>query len=69
MGGEDFSCYQQRIPGALFHVGVGGGRPVHNPRFIADPAALVPAAQLMAEIVLRTLRNGKEADHGKAVLP
>lgn len=55
MGGEDFSCYQERIPGALFDVGTGSAHPLHNPKFIADPAALVPAVRLMEEVVLRTL--------------
>ena len=64
MGGEDFSCFQERIPGALFHVGTGGEYPAHNPKFTVDPAALTPAAELMAEIALRTLEQTKEDHHG-----
>ena len=30
MGGEDFSCYQELVPGAFFHVGTGGKYPAHN---------------------------------------
>ena len=57
MGGEDFSCYQERIPGAMFDVGVGSPHPLHHPGFVASPDALVPAAQLMEAVVLRTLRE------------
>ena len=50
MGGEDFSCFQEIIPGALCHIGIGKSAPVHNSRFRADPGALPGAAKLLAEI-------------------
>lgn len=50
MGGEDFSCFQEKIPGALCHIGIGKSAPVHNSRFRADPGALPGAAKLLAEI-------------------
>lgn len=57
MGGEDFACFQERVPGAMFDLGVGSPHPLHHAGFIADPAALMPAAELMAEIVRRSLKT------------
>lgn len=51
MGGEDFSCYQALFPGVLFHVGTGGQYPGHSPHFTVNEAALLPAAELMTNIV------------------
>lgn len=68
MGGEDFSCYQELVPGAFFYVGTGGEFPGHNARFTVDPAALAPAARLMAKIVIKALLRLKENEDGKAVL-
>lgn len=57
MGGEDFSCYQELIPGAFYYVGTGGDYPAHNARFTVDPAALAPSAVLMAELARRLLQQ------------
>ena len=42
MGGEDFSAYLERAPGAFFWVGAGHEEaiPHHHPRFVVDEAAL-----------------------------
>jgi amidohydrolase len=42
MGGEDFSAYQQVVPGCFFIVGAGGkgAVPHHHPRFTIDEDAL-----------------------------
>ena len=42
MGGEDFSAYLEKAPGAFFWVGAGheGATPHHHPRFVIDEAAL-----------------------------
>jgi amidohydrolase len=45
MAGEDFSAYQQVVPGAFFRVGarneaIGATYPHHNPRFVIDENAL-----------------------------
>jgi amidohydrolase len=42
MGGEDFSAYQQVVPGCFFVVGGGSpdAYPHHHPRFAVDEAAL-----------------------------
>lgn len=62
MGGEDFSCYQERIPGAFYYIGTGGDYPAHNARFTVDPAALAPSAALMATMAQRLLQF-QEVDH------
>ena len=56
MGGEDFSCYQELVPGAFFHVGTGGKYPAHNSKFTVDPAALLGASKLMSESVKKALK-------------
>lgn len=59
MGGEDFAFYLQRIPGAMIRVGVASGPetsfPLHHAQFRLDEGAIVPAARLMADVVLRDL--------------
>lgn len=55
MGGEDFSCYQELVPGAFFYVGTGNGAPAHNARFALDLSALAPASALMAEVAVTAL--------------
>ena len=61
MGGEDFSYYLQRIPGAMVRVGSASGPdtryPLHHARFDLDEGALPPAARLMAEVCLRDLAD------------
>ncbi|MDR1021382.1 MAG: amidohydrolase [Synergistaceae bacterium] len=57
MGGEDFSMYQQRMPGVFFSVGVGSPRPLHNSAFIANPAPLAAASSLMAALAEKALRR------------
>ncbi len=58
MGGEDFASFQERLPGAMFDLGVSSPHPLHHPGFMADPAALEPATELMAAIVRRALEEG-----------
>lgn len=55
MGGEDFSCYQELVPGAFFHVGTGDGAPAHNAKFTLDLRALAPASALMAKVAKAAL--------------
>ncbi|MDE7244186.1 MAG: amidohydrolase, partial [Oscillospiraceae bacterium] len=57
MSGEDFACYQEQIPGVLFHVGTGGQYPIHNAHFAVDEAALAPAAELLADIAEAALNH------------
>lgn len=50
LGGEDFSLYQEKIPGFFTLVGTGKSYPNHNPKFSVDPSALFPAAKYVAEL-------------------
>jgi amidohydrolase len=63
---EDFSVYQQKVPGMFFFLGVTptgtdpkSVAPNHSPRFFADEAALVPGLKAMANLALDYLAGGK----------
>ncbi|MET1250118.1 amidohydrolase [Sporolactobacillus sp. STCC-11] len=51
MGGEDFSSYQQIIPGTFFNVGVNSPYPVHNSKFKVDPKAFETSVPLFVALV------------------
>jgi amidohydrolase len=58
MGGEDFSAYLEKAPGAYFNVGSGtpgleSGFPHHHPRFTIDEAALVTGVEMMYAAAVR----------------
>lgn len=73
MTGDDFSHYKeyakryqvsdpelqpQTKPLALYvKVGTGLGAPLHNSHFKADPAAIEPAAQFLADFITERLRG------------
>ncbi|MDR0376062.1 MAG: amidohydrolase [Treponema sp.] len=57
MGGEDFAFYQERIRGVFWNIGVASPEPAHNPRFIANPAALSTAAALLSAIAEKSLKR------------
>ena len=56
MGGEDFSAYLQRIPGAMFRLGVraeGAAAPsLHSPLFDIDERALPFGAKILAQAAI-----------------
>jgi amidohydrolase len=58
MGGEDFSAYQQVVPGCFFIVGAGGDNsfPHHHPRFTIDERALPIAIDVFVRTALDYLR-------------
>lgn len=53
MGGEDFACYMERIPGAFLRIGArepgGAPTPAHTPRFFAADGCLLVGAAVLAE--------------------
>ncbi|MBK9133381.1 MAG: amidohydrolase [Betaproteobacteria bacterium] len=56
-GSEDFSCFQQQVPGMFFFVGVtppdkdaGTAEPNHSPRFYVDEAALPLGVRALAHL-------------------
>ncbi|HEV8260280.1 MAG TPA: amidohydrolase [Burkholderiales bacterium] len=62
-GYEDFSCYQQKIPGFFYFVGItprGTDRkqsaPNHSPRFFVDESALVLGVRSLAHLTLDYMR-------------
>jgi amidohydrolase len=59
MGGEDFACYLQQIPGAFLFFGMGNGvgYPHHHPAFDMDEEALPQAALLLSSLALEYLNR------------
>ncbi|MDR0556933.1 MAG: amidohydrolase [Treponema sp.] len=57
MGGEDFAFYLERIRGVFWNIGVASPEPAHNPRFVANPAALDTASALLASIAEKSLKR------------
>ncbi|UCG76100.1 MAG: amidohydrolase [Gemmatimonadota bacterium] len=61
--GEDFSFFQEEIPGALFWLGVSNsekgtvGLP-HSPDYVADEGSIQVGARTMAGVILVLLREG-----------
>jgi amidohydrolase len=52
LGAEDFAVYLDRIPGAMFRLGVGCADrpnfPLHHPQFVVDEQAIVAGVTVMA---------------------
>lgn len=48
--GEDFSYYQQYIPGAFIMIGTGEAWPLHHPAFRINDDLLLPAARYLAAL-------------------
>jgi amidohydrolase len=62
MVSEDFSLYQEKIPGTFFFMGVGNPdkgacHPHHSPRFNVDEDALPTGAALLSAFAVRTLER------------
>lgn len=56
LGGEDFSCFQEHIKGAMFKLGTGTGSSLHNGEFKVDPDALKIALNVYSRILKRLVR-------------
>jgi len=61
-GAEDFSRYQQRVPGVFFFLGINppgvataDAAPNHSPRFVVDEATLVIGVRALAQLAVDTL--------------
>lgn len=50
MTADDFSCYQQAVPGVYFLLGVGNVPPLHSPDFSFDPFVLTKGVALFQAI-------------------
>ncbi len=60
LGGEDFACYAEKIPGAMFRLGVrnpsiGAVRSWHSDKFMVDESALENGAALLAHGAIHAL--------------
>ncbi|MDR2891837.1 MAG: amidohydrolase [Deltaproteobacteria bacterium] len=68
MVGEDFACYQERVPGIFCWYGVGNrergiSASLHNPGFDLDESALPLAAAAHAQVAYDLLTGGLLAAH------
>lgn len=60
MGGEDFSYYCERVPGAMFRLGTAAKAPsnfLHSPNFDVDERAIAIGSRILARTALRLLRD------------
>ncbi|TCT26492.1 amidohydrolase [Melghiribacillus thermohalophilus] len=62
MGGEDFSLYQEHVPGCYFWVGTGDpmksiDKPWHDPAFLVNDELIPDTVRLVAEILLTSLKH------------
>ena len=55
---EDFSRFQQKIPGLFFFLGIGNSAPNHSPRFFVDEAALPVGVRALAQAAVDYLSAG-----------
>jgi amidohydrolase len=66
MGSEDFACYLDRCPGAMFRLGVArdatSPTPLHTPKFDIDESALQFGARILARAVV--LASAAESPRG-----
>jgi len=61
LGAEDFGCFSEMAPGAMFYLGSkveGDEREHHNSRFDVNDQSLPFGTAILAETALRFLRNG-----------
>lgn len=62
MGSEDFACYLDHCPGAMFRLGVAADlnaiTPLHTPTFNIDDAALPLGAMILARAVVLSCQPG-----------
>jgi len=64
MGGEDFSYYLQKVPGAFVFIGAGNAEkgaafPHHHPRFDIDENAMLVSAEVLGRSALAFLNKHK----------
>jgi hippurate hydrolase len=68
LGGEDFACYMERVPGCFVRYGAahpdGDERPAHSSRFDFDERALAVGAAWLAEVARA---SGRELAEGPEV--
>jgi amidohydrolase len=75
-GAEDFSRYQERLPGVFFFLGINapgvdpaGAEPNHSPRFTVDEAALGLGVRALAQLAVDTLTGALSPASAADLLP
>jgi metal-dependent amidase/aminoacylase/carboxypeptidase family protein len=65
MGSEDFACFLEHVPGAMFRLGVATDlaaiTPLHTPTFDVSEAALPLGVSILARAVVLACRPGDGA--------
>jgi len=64
LGGEDFACYLQKVPGAFFWLGIrnnkiGANQPWHSPRFIVDENSIFYGTSALIATTLNFIADKK----------
>ena len=60
MGGEDFSVYCERVPGAMFRLGTATSAPshfLHSPNFDIDERAIALGSRILARSAVKLLKD------------
>lgn len=61
LGGEDFACYMERMPGCFLRIGArepgGAPAPAHSPKFVAAEESIFVGAALLAECAREASAN------------
>lgn len=52
MGGDDFSFYEEKIPGCYIKIGTGRGQFIHQPGFCVDEKVIWPAVKFLAYLFM-----------------
>lgn len=55
MGGDDFSFYEEKIPGCYIKIGTGKGPTIHQPGFVVKKEVLLPAAEYLTELLMNEM--------------
>ncbi|MAT69276.1 MAG: amidohydrolase [Planctomycetaceae bacterium] len=75
MGSEDFACYLEHAPGAMFRLGTAGDlsaiTPLHTSRFDVDEKALTIGARVLARAVVAACepKDGNRVERTRTPLP
>lgn len=56
LGADDFSFYEENIPGCYMKIGTGIGHPIHHPAFCVNPTVLFPTAKLLATVLMSSTK-------------
>lgn len=64
LGGEDFACYVEKVPGAMFRLGtmnkkLKADKPWHSPEFVVDESAMPVGSALLAATAIDALGGVK----------